>query len=235
MSHDYNNRQGQGDGRGNYRGGGGGHNNRGGGRGGYRDNNQGHRGGHGGGHGGHGGGGYDRRGVQLDELDPALTELSRRVIGCAIEVHKELGPGYPREVYVKSLQIELKAEEIAFKADHKFEVDFDGEIVGEVICDLFIGDRFLVKLMAEHTEIGTQPRSELRAQLRSADFELGLIINFGERRLKDGLVRVLNPDKLRELRGEVDEDEYEYVDENESDEGTAEPASAEQSDAGSEE
>lgn len=158
------------------------------------------------------GGGFDRRGVQLDELDPALTELSRRVIGCAIEVHKELGPGYPREVYVKSLQIELKAEEIGFRADHKFEVEFDAEVVGHVVCDLFIGDRFLVKLMAEHAEIGTQPRSELRAQLRAADFELGLIINFGERRLKDGLVRVLNPDKLRELRGEVEEDEYEYVD-----------------------
>ena len=182
----------------------------------YRDN----RGGHGGGH----GGGHDRRGVQLDELDPALTELSRRVIGCAIEVHKELGPGYPWEVYNKSLQIELKAEEIAFKAGHAFEVEFDGEVVGEVVCDLFIGDRFLVKLMAEHTDIGTQPRSELRAQLRSADFELGLIINFGERRLKDGLVRVLNPDKLRELRGEVDEDEYEYVDE---DEETAESETTE--------
>ena len=193
------------------RGGGGyrGNYNRGGGRGpqggGYRDNRgggeyQGNRGG-------------PNRGVQLDELDPALTELSRRVIGCAIEVHKELGPGYPREVYAKSLAIELKAEEIDFKADHKFEVEFDGEVVGEVFCDLFIGDRFLLKLMAEHTDIGTQPRSELRAQLRAADFELGLIINFGERRLKDGLVRVLNPDKLRELRGEVDDDEYEYVDE----------------------
>ncbi len=50
----------------------------------------------------------------------------------------------------------------------------NGEVVGEVPVDLFIGDRFLVKLMAEHTEIGTQPRSELRAQLRAADFELGL-------------------------------------------------------------
>jgi GxxExxY protein len=195
---------------GNYRGGG----HRGGG--GYRDNR-------GGGHGGGGpGGGYDRRGVQLDELDPALTELSRRVIGCAIEVHKELGPGYPREVYVKSLQIELKAEEIEFKADHSFEVEFDAEVVGHVVCDLFIGDRFLVKLMAEHTDIGTQPRSELRAQLRAADFELGLIINFGERRLKDGLVRVLNPDKLRELRGETDDDEYEYVDDEDGDDETVE-------------
>jgi GxxExxY protein len=186
--------------------------NRGGGRGGY---NRGGRPGGGGHHRDYDGGGHHRRGVQLDELDPALTELSRRVIGCAIEVHKDLGPGYPWEVYFKSLQIELKAEEIAFKPNEKFEVEFDGEVVGEVVCDLFIGERFLVKLMAEHTDIGTQPRSELRAQLRAADFELGLIINFGERRLKDGLVRVLNPDKLRELRGEVDEDEYEYEDEDE--------------------
>jgi len=159
--------------------------------------------------------------VQLDELDPALTELSRRVIGCAIEVHKELGPGYPGEVYRKSLAIELKAEEIPFKEGHAFEVEFDGEVVGKVTADFFIGDRFLVKLMAEHAEIGTQPRSELRAQLRAADLELGLVINFGERRLKDGLVRVLNPDKLRELRGEVDEEEYEddYEDEGSGGEG----------------
>lgn len=156
--------------------------------------------------------------MPLTDLDPALTELSRRVIGCAIEVHKELGPGYPREGYLKALKIELKAEEIPFVEDHAFEVEFDGEVVCTVSCDLFIGSRFLVKLMAEHTHIDMQPRSELRAQLRAADLELGLIINFGERRLKDGLVRVLNPDKLRELRGEVDDDEYEDDDEEYEDE-----------------
>ncbi|USN99321.1 MAG: GxxExxY protein [Phycisphaeraceae bacterium] len=202
MSSDYGYDGGRGEHRGGY--------NRGGGRGGPGRGRPGNQ---------HGHHGNRRPSVQLDELDPALTELSRRVIGCAIEVHKELGPGYPLEIYKKSLEIELKAEEIAYKADHAFEVEFDGEVVGKVLCDLFIGDRFLVKLMGEHVEIGTQPRSELRAQLRAADFELGLIINFGERRLKDGLVRVLNPDKLRELRGEVDEDEYEYEDDDDHDEG----------------
>jgi GxxExxY protein len=202
MAGDYGFNGGRGDHRGGYRGG------RGGGRG--RD------GGPGGHHGGHHS--RPRPSIQLDELDPALTELSRRVIGCAIEVHKELGPGYPHEVYTRSLHIELKAEEISFKPDHAFEVEFDGEVVGKVAPDLFVGDRFLVKIMAEHTEIGTQPRSELRAMLRAADLELGLIINFGERRLKDGLVRVLNPDKLRELRGEVEEDEFEDDDEGEASE-----------------
>ena len=151
------------------------------------------------------GGRHERRGVPLSDLDPALTELSRRVIGCAIEVHKELGPGFPRAIYDKALAIELEAEEIDFKPGHAFDVEFDDEKVGEVVCDYFIGGRFVVKVMAEHIDIGTQPRSELRAQLRAADLELGLIINFGERRLKDGLVRVLNPDKLRELRGETDD------------------------------
>ncbi|MBZ0172665.1 MAG: hypothetical protein K8E66_09825, partial [Phycisphaerales bacterium] len=62
----------------------------------------------------------------------------------------------------------------------------------------------------------------------------GLIINFGERRLKDGLVRVLNPDKLRELRGEVDEDEYEYVDEDESGEEKTEEKAEVKAESGAE-
>jgi len=189
-------------------------------RGGNRGDDRG-RGGRGGPHAPRGGGGgrgrhgdredrgNRRGGVPLSDLDPKLTELSRRVIGCAIEVHKELGPGYPKEIYLKALGLELQHEEIQHKTGHMFDVYFDEDAVGQVGTDLYVGDRFLVKIMAEHTEIGTQPRHELRAVLRAADLELGLIINFGERRLKDGLVRVLNPDKLRELRGEVEEEEYE--------------------------
>jgi hypothetical protein len=84
------------------------------------------------------------------------------------------------------------------------------------VADLWVGDRFIVKVLARPGEIGSFERNALRAQLRAADVELGLIINFGERRLKDGLVRVLNPDKLNEMRGEgaeggehAEEGEYE--------------------------
>lgn len=177
---------------------------------------------------GHHRGGGDRRGVPLSDLDPKLTELSRRVIGCAIEVHKELGPGYAADIYRKALLIEFEHEEISAKQGHTFDVEFDEEVVGTVTSDLFIGERFLVMLMAEHTEIGTQPRHELRAALRAADLELGLIINFGERRLKDGLVRVLNPDKLRELAGE-DDDEYEDDEYEDDDEGGSEDGSDDES------
>lgn len=152
-----------------------------------------------------------RRGTPLSDLDPDLTDLSRRVIGAAIEVHKELGPGYPRDLYFKALTNALDDESIAYSQDHHFAVECAGKAVGEVRADLYIGERFLVTVLAEHMEIGSQPRSELRSRLRAADQELGLIINFGERRLKDGLVRVLNPDKLNRDRDE--EDEYEDDDE----------------------
>ena len=151
-----------------------------------------------------GGGGGDRgprRGTPLSELDPALTEVSRKVIGCAIEVHMELGPGYDESVYLNALKIELDAESVQYKEGHPFDVYFDEKVVGRTTADLWVGDRFIVEIMARPGEIGSHERNALRAQLRAADVELGLIINFGERRLKDGLVRVLNPDKLNELRG----------------------------------
>lgn len=163
-----------------------------------------------------GGGDRPRRGTPLSELDPALTEVSRKVIGCAIEVHMELGPGYDESVYLKALQMELDAEGVTYKVGHSFDVYFDDKVVGKTVADMWVGDRFIVEIMARPGEVGSYERNALRAQLRAADVELGLIINFGERRLKDGLVRVLNPDKLNALKGQGEEgveDEGEYEDE----------------------
>lgn len=188
------------------------------------------RGGHGGGHGGRrdhggyggqGGGGYgggrggerggerggdrgERRGTPLSELDPTLTDMSRRVIGCAIEVHKALGPGFDESCYVAALKMEMNKAGLKYTLNHAFNVVYQGERVGQVFSDLYVEDRFVVDLMARPGEIGSYERSALRAQLRAADLELGLIINFAERRLKDGLVRVLNPEKLNAMRGDDD-------------------------------
>jgi GxxExxY protein len=150
---------------------------------------------------GNGGGRGERRGVPLSELDPALTDVSRRVIGCAIDVHKALGPGFCDQVYTNALCHELDQIGVRYKLGHPFPIIYKGKKVGENPADIYVDDRFLVEIMAEHKEIGSMERATLRAQLRAADLELGLIINFSERRLKDGLVRVLNPDKIASLRG----------------------------------
>lgn len=199
-------------------GGGRGRGGRGGGRGGH---------GHGGGHGGH-----DRQGIPLSALDPELTDISRRVIGCAIEVHKALGPGLPIEMYNKALQVEMKEAGIDHVADRTIDVKYQDQLIGQVTASLFVEDRFIVDLVARPGEVGTGERLQTRAKLRALELELGLIINFAQRRLKDGLVRVLNPDQLKELleerqkaqEAEYEEDEYEdedgdeYEDEDDDDE-----------------
>ncbi len=139
---------------------------------------------------------HQRKAVPIEALDPELTGVSRQVIGAAIEVHKALGPGFDRDVYVNALTNELASFNIPFVKDHAFPVRFKDQEVGRATVGLFVNDRFVVEPLAERREIDGVDRTALRAKLRAADLELGLIINFGERRLKDGLVRVLNPDKL---------------------------------------
>jgi len=137
-----------------------------------------------------------RKAFPTESLDPALTEVSRQVIGASIEIHRALGPGFDRSVYVGALTSELDAAGIPYVIGYEFPVKYKDKQVGTSTIGLYVNNRFAVEPLAEHREIDGVDRTSLRAKLRAADLELGLIINFGERRLKDGLVRVLNPDKL---------------------------------------
>lgn len=188
MNSDYNN-----DGRNNNRGGRG----RGRGYGGPDNRNSSGHGGHGG-HNGHSG---DKRGFPLSELDPKLTEASRKVIGGSIEVHRAMGPGYSVDVYVEALKIELQGLGMTFKHNHRLNVMYRGQRVGEVTACLFVDDLFLVTVVAEARAMDTADRMQLRAQLKAANLDLGLIINFAEKRVTDGLVRVLNIEKINADRG----------------------------------
>ncbi|MDX2148075.1 MAG: GxxExxY protein [Planctomycetota bacterium] len=179
----------------------------------FSDRSRGGYGGGGHGEGGHGGRGRgrgssrDRRGIPLSELDPALTAISHKVIGAATEVHVNLGPGFPEDVYFRALLAEMDAQSIPYKVDCAFDVVYKDKKLGEIVADLYIDDKFIVDVSATPGEIGSHERSVLRAQLKAADRVLGLIINFAGRRLKDGLVRVINVDKLRAERGDLFDDE----------------------------
>lgn len=174
----------------------------------YRDNRGDNRGGPRGGP-SRGGPRHERRGVPLSELDPTTTEASRKVIGAAIEVHRALGPGFPRDAYAAALRHELDALSVSYKVAHPLDIKYKEQSIGQVHADLFVEGRFIVTVAATSGPVGTHERLALRAQLKAADFELGLIINFGERRLKDGLVRVVNIDKIRAEKGIGMEDDFE--------------------------
>ncbi|MEM9064840.1 MAG: GxxExxY protein [Planctomycetota bacterium] len=139
--------------------------------------------------------GGDRKATPLSDLDPALTEVSRKSIGCAIEVHMALGPGHSADAYRNALKAELESQGIGVVVGKAFAIEYKGNKVGESVSDLEVGERFLLMVLSRAGDLNAE-RSMLRAQLRAADMELGLIMNFAERRMTDGLVRVLNPNKL---------------------------------------
>ena len=83
-----------------------------------------------------------RPAVPLEALDPTLTDVSRRVIGFAIEVHKTLGPGFTKEVYGSALAVELDEASIEHKREAKVPVTYRDKRVGELTLDLIVNDRF---------------------------------------------------------------------------------------------
>lgn len=147
------------------------------------------------------GGGPERRGIPLSELDPITTDASRKAIGAAIEVHKALGPGFAKEVYAAAVRMELDALGVTYELDHKFPVTYKEKQIGSTTAAMYVEGRFLLDVMGRPEPVTTHERLVMRSQLKAANLDLGLIINFGERRLKDGLVRVVNVEKITKEKG----------------------------------
>ena len=164
-----------------------------------------YRGGHRGGGGHPRGGGRgerrERRGIPLSVLDPATTAASRKAIGASIEIHRALGPGYSQAVYLAALRLEFDAMGVRYKVDHAIPVVYKDKQLGTVTADMLVEERFALHVLSRPGPVTTIDRLHLRGQLRAANIDLGLIINFAERRLKDGLVRVLNVEKITREKG----------------------------------
>lgn len=73
-------------------------------------------------------------------------ELVYRVVGCAMEVHRELGYGFLEKVYENAMMVQLKKEGISARQQHPISVQFSGEIVGEYFADILVEDKVIVEL-----------------------------------------------------------------------------------------
>ena len=84
--------------------------------------------------------------MKNSKLSADIEALAHKVIGCAIEVHRELGPGFLEAVYEEALCIELKSQKIAFKQQHEIGVSYKGHVVGKGRIDVLIEDKIVVEL-----------------------------------------------------------------------------------------
>ncbi len=125
-------------------------------------------------------------------LEPGkeLDNLARVVIDAAIEVHRELGPGFVESVYEEALAVELKLRDVEFERQKPMAVFYKGHPVGEGRVDLLVGGALIVELKAVEKLLPVH-KAQVISYLKARGSTLALLINFNERLLKDGIQRVV--------------------------------------------
>ena len=120
------------------------------------------------------------------------NELTEAIIGAAIDVHRQLGPGLLEKVYEEALCYELKLRGIPFKRQVLVPIVYKGvELSTPYRCDVWVADMVIVenKSVAAFTPIDM---AQLLGYLKLMDQRLGLLINFNVGLLKQGVRRVVN-------------------------------------------
>ena len=122
---------------------------------------------------------------------PAETEhVANAVIGAAIEVHRQLGPGFIERIYQEALCLELDARGLAFERERAVVVHYRGTPIPGQRIDLIVANRVLVELKAA-TRIDAASEAKVISYLRTTELRLGLLLNFNGRTLASGLKRIV--------------------------------------------
>ena len=124
----------------------------------------------------------------MDEPDERADECAKAVIGCAIEVHRSLGPGYLEAIYESALAVEMRLRGIAFTRQPLFDVAYKGEAIGQDRLD-FLVERCLVVELKAVESLGAIHTSQVASYLKATGLNLGLLLNFNVRVLTTGGVK----------------------------------------------
>jgi GxxExxY protein len=120
-----------------------------------------------------------------------FDELSNRIIGCALEVHRHLGPGLLESTYEQCLAHEFMIEGIPFRLQHPLPVEYKGvKLDCGYRIDLFVDDRIIVELKSVEKVLPIH-QAQLLTYMKLADISIGLLINFNVKYLKNGIKRMV--------------------------------------------
>jgi GxxExxY protein len=121
-----------------------------------------------------------------------LEELSHAVIGAAMEVHSQLGPGLLEALYVEALHCELRLRGISAQREVEFPVMYKHLQLGQTLrLDLLVDDRLIVEAKSSD-EIHPVHAAQLLTYLKLSDKRLGLLLNFNVASMRQGIKRVAN-------------------------------------------
>jgi GxxExxY protein len=129
----------------------------------------------------------------MHPLFSKANSLTEHIIAGAIEVHKDKGPGLVESVYEWCLSRELELRQLPFLNQQLVKISYKGFVRDEPLrFDLLVSDCVLVEIKAvEH--VLPLHKAQLLSYMKLLDIPLGLLINFHEVKLTDGVSRLINP------------------------------------------
>ena len=110
-------------------------------------------------------------------------ELTEKIIGCAMTVHRTLGPGFLESVYQNALAHELRKADLEVECERKIQVTYDGVVVGEFSADMLVQQAILIENKAVQALVLAH-EVQLVNYLTATGIEIGLLLNFGAERLE---------------------------------------------------
>ncbi|MFT3686704.1 MAG: GxxExxY protein [Phycisphaerales bacterium] len=125
------------------------------------------------------------------QLPQHIELLGSRVIGCAIEVHRHLGPGLLEKLYEEALVFELRHAGISVQQQVALEVPYKSTVLLGQRVDLLVENLIVLEVKAT-IEVHEVFAAQCLSHLRAGDWPLGYVMNFHARTLRDGLKRICN-------------------------------------------
>lgn len=123
--------------------------------------------------------------------------ITERIIGCAMKVHRILGPGFLEKIYRRAMLLELHGQNLRVETEKHVAIFYNGKKVGRHHLDLLVEEKVVVELKIVEA-LSKAHYAQLRSYLKASNLETGLLINFAGESLDFRRIQLipLNPPNL---------------------------------------
>jgi GxxExxY protein len=111
------------------------------------------------------------------------SDITHKIIGCSMEVHRYLGNGFQEVIYQRALKIEMEQQGLSFSREHEMQIQYKGIDIGTRRVDFFVEEKVMVEIKAV-IELEDVHLAQAINYLEAYGLEIGLLINFGSRSLQ---------------------------------------------------
>lgn len=112
-----------------------------------------------------------------------LSALTGKIIGCAMEVHKQLGNGFQEVIYQRALAIEMSLQGLSYSREFEMSIFYKGEHIGTRRVDFFIEGQVMLEIKAV-IQLEDVHLAQAINYLEAYGLDIGLLINFGSRSMQ---------------------------------------------------